>query len=62
VIGHLQLRSNSLLKKRKSGPDRNVRITFFNEPEASGGTGIPVSVFSTGCQVIAIDREPCFIV
>jgi len=34
-----------LLKNTKSEPDRNVRPTFFNDPEASGGTDISVCAF-----------------
>jgi len=37
--------SDSLLKSMNSRPDRNVRPTFFNDPEATGGTDISVCAF-----------------
>jgi len=36
---------SSLLKSMNSRPDRNVRPTFFNDPEASSGADISVCAF-----------------
>jgi len=50
--------SNSLLKNTNSRPDRNVWLTFFNDPEASGGTDISVCAFFNRLLTRFVEFDP----